>query len=75
MTSPNPAHTSRVDPGLTDPEADGTTRLTHGETFSGALVALVKLFDRGSLEKSHNGYDDFNQAIKKQRAESVNATQ
>jgi hypothetical protein len=53
--------------------ADGTTRLDHGETFSGALVALVKLFDHGSLEKSHNGYDDFNRALK-QRAETVRDT-
>ena len=52
------------------PNADGTTRLDHGENFSGALVALVKLFDHGSLEKSHNGYDDFNQALK-QRAETL----
>jgi hypothetical protein len=51
-------------------DADGTTRLTHGETFSGALVALVKLFDHGSLEKNHSGYDHFNQALK-QRAETI----
>ena len=51
-------------------DADGTTRLTHGENFSGALVALAKLFDHGSLEKSHSGYDDFNQALK-QRAETL----
>jgi hypothetical protein len=51
-------------------DADGATRLTHGETFSGALVALVKLFDKGSLEKNHNGYDDFNQALK-QGAETL----
>jgi hypothetical protein len=51
-------------------DADGTTRLTHGENFSGALVALVKLFDHGSLEKSHSGYDDFNEALK-QRAEML----
>jgi hypothetical protein len=54
------------------PNADGTTRLTHGETFSGALVALVKLFDKDSLEKSHNGYDDFSQAFK-QRVETVSS--
>jgi hypothetical protein len=54
------------------PDADGTTRLTHGETFSGALVALVKLFGKGNLEKNHNGYDDFNRALK-QRAETVPA--
>jgi hypothetical protein len=55
------------------PSADGTTRLTHGETFSGALVALVKLFGKGSLEKNHNGYDDFNQVLK-QRVEIVRDT-
>jgi hypothetical protein len=52
------------------PEADGTTRLTHGETYSGALVTLVKLFGRGSLTKTHNGYEDFNQVFK-QHVESV----
>lgn len=51
------------------PNADGTTRLTHGETYSGALVALVKLFGKSSLEKSHNGYEDFNQFLR-QRVES-----
>jgi hypothetical protein len=51
-------------------DTGGTTRLTHGEIFSGALVALVKLFDKGNLEKNHNGYDDFNQALK-QRAETL----
>jgi hypothetical protein len=30
----------------------------------------VKLFDKGSLEKNHNGYYDFNQALK-QHAETV----
>jgi hypothetical protein len=33
----------------------------------------VKLFDHGSLEKNHIGYDDFNQALK-QRAETVRDT-
>jgi hypothetical protein len=55
------------------PNADDATRLTHGETFSGALVALVKLFDKGSLEKNHNGYHDFNQLLK-QRVETVRST-
>jgi len=44
-----------------------------GETFSGALVALVKLLDKGNLEQNHNGYDDFNQALK-QRAETISET-
>jgi hypothetical protein len=52
------------------PNADGTTRLTHGETFSGALVALVKLVDKGGIENSHNEYEDFNQLFK-QRVETV----
>jgi hypothetical protein len=34
------------------PNADGTTRLDHGETFSGALVALVKLFDHGTSRRA-----------------------
>lgn len=51
------------------PNSDGGTTLTHGETFSGALVALVKLFDRGNLEQSHNGYEDFGLALK-QRTEA-----
>jgi hypothetical protein len=33
----------------------------------------LKLFDKGSLEKNHNGYDDFNQALK-QHAETVSRT-
>jgi hypothetical protein len=51
------------------PSTDGITHLTHGETYSGALVALAKLFGKGSLEKTDN-YDSFNQALK-QRVEIV----
>jgi hypothetical protein len=49
------------------PNEDGTTRLDHGERFSGILVALAK----GSAGTNNNsGYDAFSQALK-QRAESV----
>jgi hypothetical protein len=51
--------------------ADGTTSLTHGERYSGALVALMKPF----LNKRRNqaGYEDFNRVLK-QRVESVRDT-
>jgi hypothetical protein len=51
-----------------DRNADGTTHLTHGERYSGALVALTKPF----LNKKRNqaGYENFNRVLK-QRAESV----
>lgn len=46
--------------------ADGTTHLTHGERFSGILVALLK----GTLKNSHAGFEAFNQALK-QRVETA----
>lgn len=46
--------------------ADGTTRLTHGENFSGVLVALLK----GTLATTENGFTAFNQALK-QRVENA----
>ena len=45
--------------------ADGSTRLTHGETFSGILVALLK----GTTKGSHAGFEAFNTALK-QRVET-----
>lgn len=42
------------------PNADGTTYLTHGERFSGILVALLK----GTLKNSHAGFEAFNSALK-----------
>ena len=45
---------------------DGTTRLNHGERFSGALVALVK----GSSGNGGAAYDAFSQALK-QRVEHL----
>ena len=45
---------------------DGTTRLNHGERFSGALVALA----RGSSGKSGAAYEAFSQALK-QRVEHL----
>ncbi len=44
--------------------SDGTTRLTHGERFSGILVAPFK----GSLTNGHAGFEAFNTALK-QRVE------
>ncbi|HEV2065697.1 MAG TPA: SRPBCC domain-containing protein [Thermomicrobiales bacterium] len=46
--------------------ADGTTRLTHGERFSGILVAPMK----GTLKTSHAGFEAFNHALK-QRVETA----
>lgn len=40
---------------------DGTTRLTHGERFTGVLVALFK----GATAKSHVGFEAFNAALKR----------
>jgi hypothetical protein len=45
---------------------DGTTRLNHGERFSGALVALA----RGSSAKGGAAYEAFSQALK-QRVEEL----
>ena len=45
---------------------DGTTRLNHGERFSGALVALA----RGSAGKGDAGYEAFSLALK-QRVEQL----
>jgi len=51
---------------------DGTTRLTHGETFSGILVALMSrsLNKPGSVEQNQKGYETFSQVIK-QRVEAL----
>ena len=53
---------------ILDRNPDGTTRLTHGERYSGALVVLMKPFL--NKEKNQAGYEDFNRALK-QRVESV----
>jgi hypothetical protein len=45
---------------------DGTTRLNHGERFSGALVALA----RGGSANSGAAYEAFSQALK-QRVEHL----
>lgn len=46
--------------------ADGTTRLTHAERFTGILVALF----RGATAKSHGGFEAFNEALRR-RVEST----
>jgi hypothetical protein len=53
---------------ILDRNPDGTTRLTHGERYSGALVALMRPF----LNKQRNraGYEAFNRVLKR-RVESV----
>jgi hypothetical protein len=56
---------------ILDGNADGTTRLTHGERYSGALVVLMKPFL--NKEKNQAGYEDFNRALK-QRVEIVRDT-
>jgi hypothetical protein len=48
---------------------DGTTRLNHGERYSGALVALAK----GSSANSGAAYEAFSQALK-QRVEHLDST-
>jgi hypothetical protein len=48
---------------------DGTTRLNHGERYSGALVALA----RGRSAKSGAAYEAFSQALK-QRVEHLQGT-
>jgi hypothetical protein len=48
---------------------DGTTRLNHGERYSGALVALA----RGSSANSGAAYKAFSQALK-QRVEQLHGT-
>ena len=50
--------------------ADGSTHLTHGERYSGVLVALAKPFL--NKERNQAGYEAFNQVLK-QRVESVRA--
>jgi hypothetical protein len=53
---------------ILDRNADGTTRLTHGERYSGALVALMRPFLK--KERNQAGYEDFNRVLKR-RVESV----
>jgi hypothetical protein len=49
--------------------ADGSTHLTHGERYSGVLVALTKPFvNKG---RNQDGYENFN-LILKQRVENLN---
>lgn len=51
---------------LLNANTDGTTRLTHGETFSGVLVALMKR----TLANTEGGFTAFNEALK-QRVENA----
>jgi hypothetical protein len=55
---------------LLDTKTDGTTHLTHGETFSGVLVALMKR----TLPNTEAGFTAFNQALK-QRVGNAGQTQ
>ena len=48
---------------------DGTTRLNHGERYSGALIALA----RGNSASSGAAYEAFSQALK-QRVEQLQGT-
>src|SRR5262249_1337776 len=47
---------------ILDRNEDGTTHLTHGERYSGALVALAKPFL--NKERNQAGYEVFNQVLK-----------
>jgi hypothetical protein len=51
------------------PNDDGTTRLNHGEIYSGALVALTKHDSRND----NGNYEAFSQALK-QRVEHLHGT-
>jgi len=56
---------------ILDCNADGSTHLTHGERYSGVLVALARPFL--NKERNQAGYEGFNQVLK-QRVESVRDT-
>ena len=49
-----------------DSDADGGTRMTHGEEFSGILVSLMG----GATRSTDDGFSAFNEALK-HRAETV----
>ena len=53
---------------LLTPNADGSTRVTHAEHFSGILVAALK----GTLKNTHAGFEAFNLALK-DRVETARA--
>jgi hypothetical protein len=53
---------------ILDHNADGTTHLTHGERYAGALVTLTKPFL--NKERNEAGYESFNRVLK-QRAETL----
>ena len=57
---------------ILDRNADGTTHLTHGERYSGALVALTKPFS--NKHRNQDGYDRFNRVLK-QRVEILQKDQ
>jgi hypothetical protein len=48
---------------ILDRSDDGTTHLTHGERYSGALVAMAKPFL--NFERSEAGYEKFNRDLKR----------
>jgi hypothetical protein len=52
--------------------ADGTTHLTHGERYSGALIAVMKPFL--NKERNEAGYENFNRVLK-QRVETLHNEQ
>lgn len=49
--------------------SDGSTHLANVETFSGALVWPLQGIFKQNEKRLANGYDDFNQALKR-RVES-----
>jgi hypothetical protein len=53
---------------ILDRNVDGSTRMTHGERYSGALVSLMKPFLK--RQRNQSGYENFNRVLK-QRVESV----
>ena len=57
---------------ILDRNADGSTHLTHGERYSGALVALTKPFL--NKERNQAAYGSFNRVLK-QRVENLQKEQ
>ena len=57
---------------IVDRNADGSTHLTHGKRYSGALVALTKPFL--NKERNQAGHGSFNRVLK-QRVENLQKEQ
>ena len=47
------------------PNPDGSTRLVHGERFSGILFTVAKGLLGGTLKRTHAGFEALNHALKR----------